>query len=303
MKTNLSWNEVHARAKRIANEILTHPNGPWEEPIRIYGVPRGGIPVAILVQSELTQRRAGCILLEEPTTADVYVDDIIDTGRTREKYKACSKAPFLALVNKQHSDDRGLGWVVFPWERMSEEGQGPQENVRRLIEFTGDSPDREGLRDTPKRVIQAYSTLFGGYTIDPASVFTVFEEEECDEMILLKDIEFYSHCEHHMMPFFGKAHIAYIPEKKIIGISKLARILEIYARRLQIQERLCRQVTKTLMDHLNPKGAACVLEAQHLCMTARGVGKQGSLMVTSSLMGVFREDARTRSEFLNRIGR
>ncbi len=130
-----------------------------------------------------------------------------------------------------------------------------------------------------------------------------FEDGSCDEVVLLKDIEFVSHCEHHMLPFLGKAHIAYIPNGKVLGVSKLARLLEIYSRRLQIQERLCQQITTALDEHLKPLGSACVIEAQHLCMVARGVQKQNSVMVTSSLTGVFRDKGEARSELLDMIGR
>lgn len=170
-----------------------------------------------------------------------------------------------------------------------------------IIRLIGDSPIREGLLETPLRVIKSFDKLYGGYDQNVEDVVKVFEDGCCDEMVLLKDIEFYSTCEHHMLPFFGQAHIAYIPDKKVIGVSKLARILEIYSRRLQIQERICQQVTTALDKVLNPIGSACILEAQHFCMTARGVEKQKSIMVTSSLTGEFRENANTRSELLTLI--
>lgn len=174
-------------------------------------------------------------------------------------------------------------------------------SIRNIIEHIGDDPYREGLLDTPERVIKSFDTLYGGYKQDPADVVKIFKDGACDEMVLLKDIEVYSTCEHHMLPFFGKAHIAYIPNGKVIGISKLARILEIYARRLQIQERLCQNVTTALNTFLNPLGAACIIEAQHFCMTSRGVQKQKSIMVTSSLTGEFRNNAEVRSELLHLI--
>lgn len=172
------------------------------------------------------------------------------------------------------------------------------QDIKNLIEYLGDDPNREGLQDTPKRVIISYDHLFSGYGQRVEDVLKVFEDDTSDQMILLKEIEFYSTCEHHMLPFFGKAHIAYIPNGKVVGISKLARILEIFSRRLQIQERLAQNVTEALMSHLNPLGAACLLEAQHFCMTSRGVQKQNSIMVTSSLEGVFRENASVKTEFL-----
>ncbi|GAG88950.1 unnamed protein product, partial [marine sediment metagenome] len=143
--------------------------------------------------------------------------------------------------------------------------------------------EREGLKETPKRVSKSFAKLYGGYAMKASDHMKTFSDGVCDEMVIVKDIEFFSTCEHHMLPFFGRAHIAYIPNKKVIGVSKLVRILEVYARRLQIQERICQQVTEALDTNLSPLGSACVLEAQHFCMTARGVEKQHSIMVTSSL--------------------
>lgn len=178
------------------------------------------------------------------------------------------------------------------------------EVIKRMIELIGDDPNRPGLQETPMRVMRSWGELFSGYRFDPASVFKVFEEG-VDEMVLIKDIEFYSTCEHHLVPFYGKAHIAYVPNLgRVIGASKLPRLLEGFSRRLQIQERICMQVTKALMGaefQLCPKGAACVLEAKHLCMCSRGVGKQNAVMVTSSLEGVFKDDPKTRAEFIQLI--
>lgn len=182
--------------------------------------------------------------------------------------------------------------------RSLRQAQKAIQDVKNLIEYLGDDPNREGLRETPKRVILSYDHLFSGYGQRVEDVLKVFEDDTSDQMILLKDIEFYSTCEHHMLPFFGKAHIAYIPNGKVVGISKLARILEIFSRRLQIQERLAQDITSALMTNLAPLGAACLLEAQHFCMTSRGVQKQNSVMVTSSLEGVFRENASVKAEFL-----
>lgn len=173
-----------------------------------------------------------------------------------------------------------------------------------MFEYIGEDPEREGLRDTPKRVVKSWDKLFGGYLQKPEDVLTTFEEDDViphDQIILLKDIEFYSTCEHHILPFVGKAHVAYIPRDKVVGISKLARIVEIFARRLQVQERIGNQVTKALMEHLNAKGAACIIESKHFCMTCRGVEKQNSVMVTSSLRGGFLEDGRTRQELMTLI--
>jgi len=161
------------------------------------------------------------------------------------------------------------------------------ENVASLLNLIGEDPDREGLKETPERFIKSFKFLCGGYKIDPLSVIKTFSSETYDQMILLKNIEIYSLCEHHLLPFFGKAHVAYIPNGKVIGVSKLARLLDIFSRRLQIQERIGEQVTASLMEGLDAIGAACIIEADHLCMRMRGVEKQNSIMVTSSLKGVF----------------
>lgn len=176
-----------------------------------------------------------------------------------------------------------------------------QHFIRQQLLYIGEDPDRDGLRETPARVVRALDEMLCGYQQDPASVFKTFEDNSCNELVMLKAVEFYSNCEHHMLPFFGKAHIGYIPNNRVIGISKLARLLDIFARRLQIQERIGRQVTDAIMEHLKPKGAACVIEAQHLCMRCRGVGKQNSIMVTSSLTGVFIESPAARAEFMGLI--
>ena len=173
--------------------------------------------------------------------------------------------------------------------------------IYNLLLAIGEDPEREGLKDTPKRIVKSWEELYSGYNKNPKDLLTVFNAGTYDQIILLKDIEFYSTCEHHMLSFSGKAHVAYLPNKKIIGISKLARLVDIYARRLQIQERIGEQVTTALMKYLKPKGAACVLEAGHLCMKCRGANKQNSIMVTSSLKGVFKEDMKAREELLRLI--
>lgn len=175
-----------------------------------------------------------------------------------------------------------------------------QDHIREIIKFIGENPEREGLRKTPERMVKSWKELFSGYHQNVEEIFTVFEDDCCDEMVVLKQIEMYSFCEHHMLPFFGKASIAYIPNGKVVGISKLARVLEVFSRRLQIQERLCEQVTGALEKHLQPKGTACVIEAHHLCMMARGVSKQNSVMITSSLTGAFRLPE-VRTEFFQLV--
>ena len=178
-----------------------------------------------------------------------------------------------------------------------------EDALRTLLRWAGDDPDREGLRDTPARVIRAYDDWFSGYSQDPMSYLQrTFEEVEgYDEMVVLRDIHFESHCEHHLAPIIGRAHVGYLPVRKVVGISKLARVVDAYARRLQVQEKLSAQIANCIQQILEPKGVAVVIEAAHQCMTTRGVHKPGVTMVTSMMLGAFREDSRTRREFLAMI--
>jgi GTP cyclohydrolase IA len=175
--------------------------------------------------------------------------------------------------------------------------------VKAILEELGEDPQREGLLKTPARVSRALRELTRGYKQDPEAIINgALFTEDYSEMIVMKDVDFYSMCEHHMLPFFGKAHIAYLPKGKIVGISKLARLVDVYARRLQVQERMTTQIASLLMDKLTPEGVAVVVEAEHLCMRMRGVEKQNSYVVTSAMFGVFREKQETRDEFMNLIG-
>ncbi len=290
----VSWNYLDELCSELVKRIPPSTKA-------IFGVPTGGCIVALIVAkkarlpflSQVSAKSASGVLV---------VDDLVDSGRTLLKYLVTG-CMVDALIRKPHSPERlapdavvANGWVKFPWEHTA----APEDAVVRLIEYIGDDPTREGLLETPQRVIKSYHELYGGYRVDPASVLKVFEDDACDEMVTVRDIEFFSTCEHHMLPFFGKAHIAYIPNGRVVGVSKLVRLLEVFSRRLQIQERLCEQVTKALDEYLSPKGSACVLEAKHLCMTCRGVNKQNSVMVTSSLTGVFKEGL-ARHEFLSMV--
>jgi GTP cyclohydrolase I len=179
-----------------------------------------------------------------------------------------------------------------------------QDIIRQLLAELGEDPSREGLLNTPRRMEKAYRFLTSGYSADVDAVlnnalFTV----DYNEMVIVKDIDFYSLCEHHLLPFFGKCHVAYIPQDRVLGLSKIPRLVEIFARRLQVQERLTNQIAETLREKVRPLGVAVVMEASHLCMSMRGVEKQNAVAVTSAMLGVFREDARTRMEFLELIRR
>jgi len=179
-----------------------------------------------------------------------------------------------------------------------------EEAVRVLLRWAGDDPNREGLLGTPERVVRAYEEFFTGYAEDPTSILQrTFEETDgYDEMVVLRDIRFESHCEHHMVPVIGKAHVGYLPDKRVVGISKLARLVDAYAKRLQIQEKLTAQIANTIQDVLQPKGVGVVIEAAHQCMTTRGVHKPGTTLITSRMLGHIRTDQKTRREFLAMIG-
>ena len=175
--------------------------------------------------------------------------------------------------------------------------------VRTMLAWTGDNPDREGLVETPKRVVRAYEQFFAGYEMDPKEVLSkVFEEVEgYDEMVIVKDIRVESHCEHHMVPILGKAHVGYLPNKRIVGISKLARVVDIFGKRLQTQEVMTAQIANVINEVLEPRGVAVVMNAKHQCMTTRGVHKPESSTITSTMLGAFRENPDTRAEFMNLI--
>lgn len=176
--------------------------------------------------------------------------------------------------------------------------------VQTILSIIGDDPSREGLKETPQRVVKAYGEWFEGYHQDPVAILKTFEDgaEGCqNELVLVRDIEFYSHCEHHMAPFFGKAHVAYVPNGKVLGLSKLARLVDVFAKRLQVQERLTNQIADTLVTGVSPLGVGVVVEAQHFCMCSRGIRKQGSTTVTSALRGAFFDRPEARAELMSLI--
>jgi len=242
------------------------------------------------------------VLLETPEPGCLVVDDICDSGETLARYPDHLTAvlhvrPASRSVPTYLVEETG-DWVVYPYEKQEEPGS---EIITRMLEFLGEDPKREGLRETPARVARAWKELFGGYAMTPA--LTTFEDGLTDEVVISRDIQFVSHCEHHMLPFFGRAHVGYLPSTKIIGVSKLSRVVEKYARRLQVQERLTQQVALELEQALEPRGVAVVVEATHFCMVMRGVRQPESTMVTSAMRGVFRDHPETRAEFLALIRR
>lgn len=268
-----------------------------ENPIRLYAVPRGGIPVAYLLLRYLPMNAC---LVDHPKHANCIIDDIVDSGRTRARYEQYS-IPFLDLVSFLDLGLRQPGqWVVFPWEMSDDEDRSAEDIVLRLLQYIGEDPVREGLQDTPKRVLKAWKEWTSGYEKTPEQILKSFEDgsEDYDEMVVVRDLPFYSTCEHHLAPFFGSATIAYIPNKRIVGLSKLGRLLNMYSRRLQVQERLTTQIADALQTCLEPRGVGVVIRARHLCMESRGICCQGHHTITSALRGVFREDSDARREFL-----
>ena len=262
--------------------------------LKVFAVPRGGVPAALAIGNELNRKIR---LVDDVAHADIIIDDLVDSGATMARYDK----PFYVLVDKREPEWAGK-WIVWPWEAGSD--GDVEDNVRRLLQFVGEDPNRGGLLETPARVAKAWLEWCAGYAQDPADILKVFEDgaDGYDEMIVVRDIPFYSKCEHHMADIFGTATIAYIPNPdapRIVGLSKLSRLLDVYARRLQVQERLTAQVADSLMEHLKPKGAGVVIKARHMCMESRGINKQGSSTVTSALRGVFKTEPDTRAEFMS----
>lgn len=263
---------------------------------KVFAVPRGGIPAALAVAGH----HGNLQLVDDPAEADLFIDDIIDSGDTMRRW--CDEypgKPFFALIDKTEENgefhDR---WVVFPWEETAE--GGIEDNIKRLLQFIGEDPERGGLRETPRRVAKAWAHWCSGYGKNPADILKVFEDgaEKYDEMVIVKDIPIYSKCEHHLADIFGTATIAYIPNGKIVGLSKLARLADMFARRLQVQERLTNQIADALEEHLQPKGVGVIIRARHMCMESRGICQQGHHTITSALRGVLKDKPEARAEFM-----
>lgn len=249
---------------------------------KYYGIPRGGQYIAAMLNP-----------VDTPEEADILIDDLIDSGKTMEDYKTkYPEKPFIALIDKR--EEMQGEWLEFPWEQKGE--IDIEDHVRRILQFF-DDPNREGLRDTPKRYIKFLKEFLN----TPDFNFTAFDAEGTDEMIIQTNIPFYSLCEHHLAPFFGHAHVAYIPNDKIVGLSKLARTVDLYAHNFQNQERITTQIAERLMKELDAKGVAVVLTAQHMCMSMRGVQKHDTWTTTSKMVGYFKDDHKARQEFLDLI--
>lgn len=263
----------------------------------IYGIPRGGVPVALALGAA-----SGCRVYDSPGSATVFVDDVYDSGATIDRYlKEFPGRKALFLCDKRDPLFDGE-WLVLPWEASTVDNDGSAtDNIVRLLQYIGEDPHREGLKDTPARVLKAWREWTSGYGANPADVLKTFEDgaQSYDEMVVQRRIPVYSMCEHHMAPFFGTVTIGYIPNGRIVGLSKLYRLTDIFMRRLQVQERLTNQIADALMEHLDPKGVGVIIEARHMCMESRGVRVPDAPTMTSAMRGVLFTDQRARSEFLS----
>jgi GTP cyclohydrolase I len=251
----------------------------YDRSLKYYGVPRGGSYLSAMLNP-----------VDTPEEADVIIDDLIDTGATKEKYnKLFPDKPFVGVFNRADFEGK---WLSFPWEQKGV--IEIEDNVRRILEYF-DNANREGLKDTPRRYIKFLKEFL---TPTPFN-FTTFDAEGTNEMIVQTNIPFHSLCEHHLAPFFGTASIAYVPNGKIVGLSKLARTLDLYSRNFQNQERITKQIAERLMEELQPQGVAVMLKAEHMCMSMRGVKKHDTHTTTSHLTGCFKDDLNCRNEFLH----
>jgi len=282
LKTAVTWSDILGRVAQLRAGITSLPEDrPWY----VFGIPRGGCAIAPLFG----------IPVDDPADADLIVDDVIDSGATISVYrKIWPDTPIAALFDKR--TEAGLDWLVFPWEANDENG-GPRDNVVRILQYLGVDPASDGLHDTPDRVIRAMAEMTEGYREDPAVILAKTFDQKCDEIVMVRNVPFTSLCEHHLMPFVGEATIGYLPGERVVGLSKLARLLDCYAKRLQIQERMTAQIADAIQHHLQARGVGVVVRAHHACMSARGIRKQGD-MVTSALRGSMKEGS-LRAEFLS----
>jgi GTP cyclohydrolase I len=284
---HVTWLEANHEAIRLANR--------WEGAnlSGVYGIPSGGVPVALLVA-----RLMDLPILEAPQRNALIVDDLVDSGATfanydgpkdalyRKPWSPTDVAPDATLVDE---------WIAFPWEKND---GAPEDGIVRLLQYVGEDPTREGLLDTPKRVLKAFREMTEGYDQDPADILATVFHEDYDQMVVLHGIEFVSLCEHHLQPFRGTAAVGYIPNGKVVGLSKLARLVDAYARRLQVQERMTEQIKTALVDNLNPIGAGVYITAHHSCMGNRGIRKHQATMTTQAHHGAMMTDGTARAEFM-----
>ena len=294
-KTILTFAMVDMMVHHLGKKINKHfESRLYHNAYKVYGVPRGGVFIAYALRAKFSALE----VVDNPADADFIVDDILDSGKTQEHYKTFYRSkPFFAMVEPKTPDEKQ--WVVFPWEMGDGIVEGLEQNIVRILQFIGEDNTRGGLKETPKRTSDAWKFWCSGYGKKPEDILKSFEDgaENYNELIVVKDIPFYSKCEHHLADFFGTATVGYVPNGKIVGLSKINRLVDMYARRLQVQERLTHQIFDSLTTHLKPKGVGVLIKARHLCMESRGVCQQGHHTITSALGGTVFED-KGRSEFL-----
>lgn len=290
--------EIAGLANDRAHEIYERYKG--QDEIRIHPIPRGGIPAlyATIAALRLYIRLPDVVITPHPEEAHLFFDDLVDSGNTERNYiNKNPRAQFMTLVRKGEPGWPLGEWLVFPWEQGREDTSA-HDICTRLLQHIGENPERGGLIDTPGRYIKAWEEWTSGYKQDPVAIIKSFEDgaELYDEMIHVDHIPFYSQCEHHLAPFFGEVTFAYVPEKRVVGLSKMNRLVEVFARRLQVQERMTAQIVDAFCSVVSPKGAAISVRGRHMCMESRGVKHAGCLTTTTALRGVLK-DGVPRAEF------
>lgn len=329
-KKYLTNNQCATAADKLAAELIQKKGGRACGPLRLYGIPRGGISASylLLLALQIELRKLGSIsptlvtVVDDPALANIFVDDLVDSGATMVRYLKdrpdCMGAVLflkdernfegaISLVLTEYRLAYGImcapnEWLVFPWE-VAESGNdtSAQDTVIRMMQAIGEDVTRQGLQETPKRVVKAWEEWFKGYHMKAEDLMKTFKDgaEKVDEMVLLTEIPVFSHCEHHITPFIGVAHVAYIPNGKIVGLSKIVKVVEMFSRRLQVQERLTNQIADCIVEHLDPLGVAVVIKAKHFCMATRGVKSPNVDTTTSAVRGVFKDKPEVRAEFFS----
>lgn len=292
--------DIKLKTKSRNEDLKISTNMTYLAPVhKIYGIPRGGIPAAYALQATDPNHY---VITDDPTQADIFIDDIIDSGETKKKYAFVYPGKdFYALIDKQLNPDEY--WYVMPWENSDKGEEGVEANIIRVLQYIGEDPSREGLLETPARFNKALGEWFSGYKYKDAdikNILKVFEDgaEGCDQMVIRHKIPLYSHCEHHIAAIIGECTIAYIPKNKVLGLSKFDRLVDIFARRLQVQERLTNQIADAIWTNLEPVGVGVYINARHMCVESRGVKNLHSETATLALRGAFINTPETRAEFL-----
>lgn len=290
-------NDVSAFSEKLDQSFRTRNVFDYlyrSDPLRMYGVPRGGLFVAFGLQ---LQKNLLCTLVENPVDAEVIVDDIEDSGATKDRFLSLHRGiEFHTLYSKEDFEDR---WVIFPWE-ANDPTSDMSDVCIRLLQHIGEDTGRDGLLETPARFSKAFKFWTSGYSKNPRDIIKTFSSDvKTFDMVLVRNIPVYSMCEHHLAPFFGDCTIAYIPQKRVLGLSKFSRIVDIYARRLQTQENLTHQIADTIYEELGASGVGVISNCRHLCMESRGVQRPNVSTEVSALRGIFKEQSALRAEFLS----